>query len=544
MRRTGLLALGIAAAMLSVLPAVADDVPSRLVYNVGLDGVGFSTADGTTARRIPNSREWLMPTWSPDGSRIAFSAGFGADQEIWIGTVDGEVIAQVTDNEANDQAPFWSPDGRRIGFWRGEDWPTLWTVRPDGSDPVRLTRTARSYHVRWSPNGRWIAYTGSHDGVSGIYAVRADGSANEDPVLVTRSGSLPMWSPDSSRVAVTRTTRIDGNWWSQFWAVPLDGTPEELLASVRGSSVTSPAWSPFGDRLAFIRSWDVWTVAVGGGDVQRVTDTGATEDFLDWGILPQCTLQGSDGPDVLEGTAGDDVICGGGGADRVVFSGGSDTILGGAGTDKVDYRESDKPLVLEMRSLRARSGDTTAALIGVEAVMGTPFDDQLFGADVRESLAGYGGDDALIGRGGDDTLNGGAGNDVLRPGLGGDDVNGGPDRDTVSFTDARDRVRVNLGSRFAFGQGDDILLELEKVIGSDFDDFIIGTDGPNVLRGGDGEDMLNGMEGPDDIYGGDDRDFLYGKGGYDELYGDGGRDYLDGGDEDDDCYSGYQTVAC
>jgi Tol biopolymer transport system component len=547
--RLGLLVALAGAALLPVPPAAGAAAQTQLVYNTGTSGyskVVASDPDGGNQRVVTPSGFWLRPKVSPDGTRIAFSAVVGSDtdQEIWIATIDGELIGQVTDNSANDASPFWLPDGERIGFFRGEDRRTLWTARLDGSDPVKYDQFPGAGAFSWSPDGKWIAFSRwETESRAGVYLVRADGSTDDNPVRLMDGGAA-IWSPDSQQVAALRTAYIGGKWYSQIWKTDVEAAGEQLVGAVPGINTSSLAWSPQGDRFAFIRNWDVWTIATDGTDLQQVSDTARTEQYLDWGRVPQCSVSGTPNGDVLRGTNGDDVICGGAGNDRIEATGGDDTILGGAGTDKIDYRDAADRVLVDMRRVRARSGETRATLYGVESVLGSRHADEMFGGDVRDSFAGYAGDDALIGRGGDDTLSGGDGDDVLRPGLGGDDVNGGNGRDSVSFIDAQERVRVNLGSNFAFGQGDDLILAIEKVIGSAYDDFIIGTDGANVLRGGDGEDTINGQNGPDDIYGGDERDFLYGKGGADELYGDDGRDYIDGGDADDACHSGYQTVAC
>ncbi len=528
----------------------AAPIDTRLIYTQSTDNthqLATADPDGTDVRIMPGSVGFSFPTWSPDGTRFAFSGYDGDDGEIFVATADGELLSQVTHNDVNDQNPFWSPSGNRLGFWRGEDFPYLYTAKATGGDEQRLIRIRRDYHPRWSPDGKWISYDRYNEDInkSIIYVIRADGS-DLTPRQVTGdewSSREATWSPDGTSIAVVRDRYYDGYWRSELWKLALDGTSETLLTTGL-RSIDQPAWSPAGDRIAFVRGADIWTITPDATDLVRVTDTNRYEGYVDWGIVPHCTSRGTSGNDVLTGSTGDDVICGFGGSDRIEATAGNDVILGGPGTDKIDYREADHRVVTDLRVQRATSGGHDSRLYGVEGVLGSPLNDEMFGGDFRNVLNGYGGDDALIGRGGDDTLNGGAGNDVLRPGLGGDDVNGGPDRDTASFIDANGRVRVNLRSGIGFGQGDDIILDIEKVVGSPFDDFIVGTDGANVLRGGDGEDILDGMEGPDDLFGGDDRDFLYGRAGTDDLFGDGGRDYIDGGDDDDDCYSGSRTTSC
>ena len=118
-------------------------------------------------------------------------------------------------------------------------------------------------------------------------------------------------------------------------------------------------------------------------------------------------------------------------------------------------------------------------------------------------IFGYGGDDTIFGGGYDDFLFGGDGNDWLHGGHGADLLHGGAGSDTASYIipgyGAQSGVTVNLKTGAAFG-GDaagDILISIENVEGSPWDDTLIGDDGDNSLSGGVGHDVLVGGDGKD-----------------------------------------------
>lgn len=277
-----------------------------------------------------------------------------------------------------------------------------------------------------------------------------------------------------------------------------------------------------------------------------VRSSSNTETALYVPVLPgttTCSIRGTEGSDVLEGTSGRDIICGRGGNDRIRPGGGGDVVVGGAGRDRIDYRTSPNPIDLDMQAGKA-TGLGLDHLFQVEDAYGSAFADSLVGSTARDWLAGFDGDDVVIGGAGDDTLIGGGGNDVVRPGNGADDVVGGDQADSVSFSNATQRVRVNLRSGIAYGQGEDILVQIEKVIGSPHDDFIVGSDERNVLKGGDGEDTLEGQDGPDDLFGGDDHDAVLGGAGSDDLSGNAGLDYGNGGSGTDKCTSIERGPGC
>ena len=78
----------------------------------------------------------------------------------------------------------------------------------------------------------------------------------------------------------------------------------------------------------------------------------------------------------------------------------------------------------------------------------------------------------------------------------------------------------------------------EAVVGSAFDDALIGGDGVNVLHGGDGDDTLAAGSGEDELLGEDGDDQIYGESDNDILSGGDGDDMLDGGSGMDDCDGG------
>jgi Ca2+-binding RTX toxin-like protein len=125
-------------------------------------------------------------------------------------------------------------------------------------------------------------------------------------------------------------------------------------------------------------------------------------------------------------------------------------------------------------------------------------------------------DDWLLGTDGDDTLTGLAGDDDLQGLLGDDRLDGGLGWDTAHYDDARTGVMVNLSSNSATGgSGQDTLVSIESVSGSDHDDWLTGDGEDNELLGGAGNDQLTGLYGDDMLDGG---------GGDDELDGGAGLD--------------------
>jgi Ca2+-binding RTX toxin-like protein len=137
--------------------------------------------------------------------------------------------------------------------------------------------------------------------------------------------------------------------------------------------------------------------------------------------------------------------------------------------------------------------------------------------------------DTIIGNDGGDTIYAGGGNDIIKGGGGADYIDGQAGRDGVSYEDSSVGVQVSLvtGSGKGGTAEGDILVHIEDVYGSKYDDTLTGNAQDNTLSGGDGNDVLKGGGGTDTLYGGIGNDYM-------EI--DGADDYANGGE-------GFDTVA-
>ena len=109
--------------------------------------------------------------------------------------------------------------------------------------------------------------------------------------------------------------------------------------------------------------------------------------------------------------------------------------------------------------------------------------------------------DVLRGLGGNDLLFGGSGNDTLDGGAGADTLIGGPGIDTVDYSSSAAGMNVNLLTGLGSGgdaQGD-ILGGIESIIGSTYDDLLMGDGAGNTLKGGGGNDTIDGAGGVDTV---------------------------------------------
>ncbi|WP_011580134.1 MULTISPECIES: peroxidase family protein [Chelativorans] len=299
-----------------------------------------------------------------------------------------------------------------------------------------------------------------------------------------------------------------------------------------------------GDNLVQAGDGDNSITGLGGNDV---INGGGGSDTLNGGAGMD-TLKGGAGADIVNGQAGDDTIIYGsldgadmidGGADhdtlRIVESagGGNDTVqigLDGAGiitdvngasvagiesaqldlgngTDTLSYATPNAVTVNLLAGTATgfsyiRNVENVVSGDGNDTLLGNLADNLLDGAGGDDTIRGGFGNDTLIGRAGNDLLYGEAGDDTLRGGDGDDRLDGGQGVDTVSYADASAAVTVTLGSQSpqdTVGAGNDMLVSIENLTGSAFNDTLTGNSGANVIDGGSGQDAMAGGGG-DDTY--------------------------------------------
>lgn len=247
--------------------------------------------------------------------------------------------------------------------------------------------------------------------------------------------------------------------------------------------------------------------------------TGFATDETIIGATGNDTISGGDGNDWLDGDGGNDTIYGGAGDDRIDSLSGIDTIYGGTGDDSIRVANAatqvleeqgegtDTVYALVSYTLAAGSeieqlqaddllATTALALTGNEfanTITGNAGANTLDGGDGNDTLDGGKGDDTLFGGSGHDSLWGGDGDDLLEGGDGDDTIFGGAGTDTVSYANASAGVEIDLSwleDQQTRGAGSDILVSIENVTGSAFDDVLTAGYGANVLTGGAGNDRF------------------------------------------------------
>jgi Tol biopolymer transport system component len=230
-------------------PAYSPD-GRRIAYTCGNFDVCVMNSDGSDQVRVsshPWSRHAVVdeaPTWSPDGTQLAFDRFELGRDRLYTVNVDGAGLHRLTSG-AYDENAAWSPDGTRIAFDGVDRYgdSQIFVVNVDGSGRHQLTRGDTTWAVTpaWSPDGQQLVYAQASDffGAQHLRVVRADGTRNHAVTNGPWDDLDPTWSPDGQSIAFDSNEGYQTN----IWSVSVDGTSRTQLTHGGGFNIT-PSWQP------------------------------------------------------------------------------------------------------------------------------------------------------------------------------------------------------------------------------------------------------------------------------------------------------------
>ena len=191
----------------------------------------------------------LSPSWSPDGTRIAYSELQATGSTIYVQTVaTGERIALATP-EGQNSAPSWSPDGTHIAFTNsaGDNYD-IYIISLDDGKLVRVTEHRLiDTEPAWSPDGKFLVFTSNRGKDPQIYRTAAKRNAATQRVTLTgRSNAGAQYSPSGEQLVII----TDQGQGSQVGIFDFATQSTQVISSTTLDD--SAKFSPFGDMVIHV----------------------------------------------------------------------------------------------------------------------------------------------------------------------------------------------------------------------------------------------------------------------------------------------------
>jgi eukaryotic-like serine/threonine-protein kinase len=165
-------------------------------------------ASGATTRFTSDPGWDAFPTWSPDGRSIVFTSNRSGVYDLYRKSASGAGTEELLYKSSEGKGPnSWSPDGKFLIYYSLGQPTHLRLLAVDGPadrKPTPLVDTQfSSVTGRFSPDGRWIAYTSNESGKNEI-SVRpfdaATGTAGNPMIVTSGGGRTPLWSGDGKEL--------------------------------------------------------------------------------------------------------------------------------------------------------------------------------------------------------------------------------------------------------------------------------------------------------------------------------------------------------
>lgn len=257
------------------LTVKAVERPSRTV-SVGLvtgtsPAIGGRAANGSTVTLFISSGRW-----------IAFETNRDGNGEIYLMRENGSDPINLTRDSAADVNPSWSLDGSKIAFSSDRDEPgnfDIYVIGSDGTGLVRLTKDgSKEDYPAFSPDGQ-IVFTRSGGGDSEIFVMDGDGSHVRQVTTDVGTAQGPRWSPDGKQLVF-----FSGSSGRRhiFVVDVAGGTPQNISGTETDD--LGAIWSPDGTRIAFKRGGDIWIMDANGDNPTNLTADPADDAEPTWSI--------------------------------------------------------------------------------------------------------------------------------------------------------------------------------------------------------------------------------------------------------------------
>lgn len=225
------------------------------------------------------------PTPRGGGGQIAFVSERAGAPQIFLMSVDGAEVKQLTIIPDGACQPAWSLDGQRLLFitpcsGKADRYPgaAIYIMSADGTNiQPFITLVGGVFDADWSTGG--VTFTYLENGQPRVWVANANGGDSRQISQLRASDNHPSWSPDGEKLAFVNTSRVGTP--IIYW-VNKDGSfngssPEQVS---RDQLVSSPKWASAGDLITYVVDQQIWVVEwdAKGFNAVKLTSKGPNAD--------------------------------------------------------------------------------------------------------------------------------------------------------------------------------------------------------------------------------------------------------------------------
>lgn len=268
----------------------------QIVFQSDMDGdreIYIMTKDGVI-QLTDNDWEDEFPKWSPDGTKIAYSANPMGNYDIFVMNADGSNILPVTTSPKAEVEHAWFPDGTKIAYTIEERRGlrkrfTLWMIDLETQRISRILDEFKGSSAlpNFSPTDPLIAFTGKKTMGWDVYVFER---RKKELTALTEGGKAcrPHFSRDGARIAYV-SGKADGN--GDIWLMNPNGTGKIRLTDRDKTADYFPSWSPDEEYIVFSSSlehrvdrgnWSLFLVHVKTKEIIPLLDSPGRDVFPDW----------------------------------------------------------------------------------------------------------------------------------------------------------------------------------------------------------------------------------------------------------------------
>ena len=217
----------------------------------------------------PGTRH-IAPAFSPDGSKLAFSAQRrGSSMNVWTTDADGGNLIQLTID--GGRFPSWYPDGKQLAFLSDrEGHREFWSIASVGGNERTLFELDGIESPRMSPDARQVAFNFTKDGIINLATIPMMATELKQLTNDRELAGWPCWSPDGQYLALEIKRGDD----THIAIIPSKGGEPTQLTFEHGQSWPN-SWSPDGDKIVFAGArdgiWNLWWVSRSDRAVKQLT---------------------------------------------------------------------------------------------------------------------------------------------------------------------------------------------------------------------------------------------------------------------------------